>query len=129
VTNGYDAGEVALSEKSVRAVRMVAAYVPLWNRGFKGKAGSEPAWSGLWLKEAQFWGRATNTKLPTVIVLDTPVLADHLGGLRELEGRRFEMAAEVVNLERTVLVTGDHEDFYESLQGYMVLLWRLGLSG
>mmetsp|Transcript_117680 Transcript_117680/g.377616 ORF Transcript_117680/g.377616 Transcript_117680/m.377616 type:complete len:988 (+) Transcript_117680:2-2965(+) len=127
VTNGYDAGEIALSEICVRAVRMVAAYAPLWNRGYNGKAGTEPAWSGLWLKEAQFWGRATNTKLPTVIVLDTPVLADHLGGLRELEGRTFEMAAEVVNLERTVLVTGDHEDFYESLQGYSTAMMDSGL--
>jgi hypothetical protein len=36
----------------------------------------------------------------------------HLGGFTEYRGRRFEMAAEVTNLERSVLVTGDHEHFH-----------------
>lgn len=35
---------------------------------------------------------------------------EHWGGYREIEQRRFELAAEVVNLERSVLITGDHEE-------------------
>ena len=39
---------------------------------------------------------------------------EHWGGYREIgefgAQRRFELAAEVVNLERSVLITGDHQE-------------------
>ena len=39
-----------------------------------------------------------------------PEGAEHWGGFRSVEARRFELAAEVVNLERSVVITGDHEE-------------------
>lgn len=54
----------------------------------------------------QVFGRVVGKVMPTVVVVDEPVRADHFGGFREVEGYRFEMAAEVVNLERTVTITG-----------------------
>eukprot|EP00930_Biecheleria_cincta_P056436 TRINITY_DN42567_c0_g1_i1.p1 TRINITY_DN42567_c0_g1~~TRINITY_DN42567_c0_g1_i1.p1 ORF type:complete len:863 (-),score=115.76 TRINITY_DN42567_c0_g1_i1:230-2818(-) len=52
-----------------------------------------------------------------VIDLETPTLHDHWGGFRQIKGRDFELAAEVVNLERSVVITGDHDDFEATRQG------------
>jgi len=50
--------------------------------------------------------------------IDPPLSASHWGGWREIEGLRFEMAAEVVNMERNVIVTGDHDDFHATGRGW-----------
>ena len=51
------------------------------------------------------------------LTLLEPVEDEHWGGHKEIAGRSFELAAEVVNLERTVLITGDHEDIEVSMEG------------
>eukprot|EP00931_Biecheleriopsis_adriatica_P093048 TRINITY_DN667_c0_g1_i1.p1 TRINITY_DN667_c0_g1~~TRINITY_DN667_c0_g1_i1.p1 ORF type:complete len:1526 (+),score=218.47 TRINITY_DN667_c0_g1_i1:80-4579(+) len=60
------------------------------------------------------------------VTLDTPLKHEHWGGFREIEGHRFEMAAEVVNLERSVVITGDHDDFEQSLEGLHVIMTGTG---
>jgi len=54
---------------------------------------------------------------PSVLVLERGIPHEYWGGFRTVEGRQFEMAAEIVNLERSVLITGDHDDFFQSKQG------------
>jgi len=51
------------------------------------------------------------------IQLTSSTLHDHWGGLRDIKGKKFELAAEVVNLERSVVITGDHADIQTSLEG------------
>ena len=51
------------------------------------------------------------------LTLAEPVQQQHWGGHKEIEGKQFELAAEVVNLERSVLITGDHEDIEVSMEG------------
>jgi len=50
-----------------------------------------------------------------------PARDEHWGGYREIgefgAQRRFELAAEVVNLERSVLITGDHQDIQSTGEG------------
>lgn len=109
--------EVTVDQDEVTAIRMFADYQSMWNRGYRGERGHEPAWSGLWMNEVQVYGRKCGETMPTVIVLDTGVEADHMGGNKSLSGHQFEMAAEVVNLERNVLITGDHDDINITQEG------------
>ena len=41
------------------------------------------------------------------LTLDRPLQFTHWGGIRTIEGYALEMAAEVINLQRSVLITGD----------------------
>ena len=43
------------------------------------------------------------------VTIDRPLETDHWGGFRNVEGYALEMAAEVINLQRSVLITGDDE--------------------
>jgi len=88
---------------------------------------AEPAWAGLWLREVEVFGRQLDTQAPTVLHLTDPVTDLHWGGWKAIHGHQFEMAAEVVNLERSVLITGDHEDFYTSKQGFHVMMHGQGI--
>ena len=47
------------------------------------------------------------------------------GGVRSVWGRPVKLAAEVIHLDRSLLITGDHADFYSSLVGLHVM----GLQG
>jgi len=51
------------------------------------------------------------------LTVDEPVKHQHWGGFKEIGGKRFELAAEVVNLERSVLITGDHQNIEASNEG------------
>eukprot|EP00443_Scrippsiella_acuminata_P042009 CAMPEP_0115286310 /NCGR_PEP_ID=MMETSP0270-20121206/61878_1 /TAXON_ID=71861 /ORGANISM="Scrippsiella trochoidea, Strain CCMP3099" /LENGTH=1525 /DNA_ID=CAMNT_0002703355 /DNA_START=436 /DNA_END=5010 /DNA_ORIENTATION=+ len=119
--------EVPLNVDHVHSIRMFAVYSSMWNRGYKGNPGAEPAWSGLWMKEVEIYGRKVGGVMPTVVVLDTPVMSNHMGGFTEVEGHMFEAAAEVVNLERSILITGEHDDFYESLEGFSTAMMGSGI--
>jgi len=46
-----------------------------------------------------------------MVKIDKPLKSEHWGGFREIEGYKFWMAAEVVNLERSVVITGDSDRF------------------
>eukprot|EP00931_Biecheleriopsis_adriatica_P067560 TRINITY_DN4167_c0_g1_i1.p1 TRINITY_DN4167_c0_g1~~TRINITY_DN4167_c0_g1_i1.p1 ORF type:complete len:1079 (-),score=142.05 TRINITY_DN4167_c0_g1_i1:102-3338(-) len=60
------------------------------------------------------------------IELGEPVQFEHWGGHREVGGRRFEMAAEVVNLERSVVITGSHEDIDTTMEGLHTIITGSG---
>eukprot|EP00437_Effrenium_voratum_P009909 CAMPEP_0181428788 /NCGR_PEP_ID=MMETSP1110-20121109/16861_1 /TAXON_ID=174948 /ORGANISM="Symbiodinium sp., Strain CCMP421" /LENGTH=1773 /DNA_ID=CAMNT_0023552029 /DNA_START=37 /DNA_END=5358 /DNA_ORIENTATION=- len=76
-----------------------------------------PSWAGLRLYEIVAYGKEQNSTAPDVIYLDRPLEDEHWGGFREVEGYSLEMAAEVVNLNRSVVITGDHDDFFVSNKG------------
>eukprot|EP00440_Ansanella_granifera_P037063 gb/GFBE01040220.1/.p1 GENE.gb/GFBE01040220.1/~~gb/GFBE01040220.1/.p1 ORF type:complete len:1500 (+),score=225.46 gb/GFBE01040220.1/:1-4500(+) len=75
-------------------------------------------------------GESTNHKITSIraktVTLDTPLKYEHWGGFREIEGQRFEMAAEVVNLERSVVITGDHDDFEQTMEGLHTIMTGSG---
>lgn len=58
----------------------------------------------------------------SAISIQGPLQATHWGGYKAIGNRRFELAAEVVNLERSVLITGDHDDFDTSFQGLHTIM-------
>ncbi|CAE7249476.1 Cemip2 [Symbiodinium sp. CCMP2592] len=93
-------------------LRVTADYNSLSRR-----ADWHPPWAGVWLYEIRAYGKEVNATVSNVLYLDTPLEADHWGGLREVEGYWLEMAAEVVNLQRSVVITGDHYDFSTSAKG------------
>ena len=67
-------------------------------------------------------GREATAPLQPVVFLDPPLEFHTLGGNTTIRGARsFEMAAEVINLERNVLITGDHDDFDTSNVGLHVI--------
>jgi len=53
------------------------------------------------------------------ITIEPALQADHWGGQRAIEGAGFEMAAEVVNLERSVVITGSEEPSGQGLHTLM----------
>eukprot|EP00931_Biecheleriopsis_adriatica_P054763 TRINITY_DN32266_c0_g1_i1.p1 TRINITY_DN32266_c0_g1~~TRINITY_DN32266_c0_g1_i1.p1 ORF type:complete len:1098 (+),score=130.59 TRINITY_DN32266_c0_g1_i1:50-3343(+) len=57
------------------------------------------------------------------ITVEPQVEGSHWGGQRNIEGRYFEMAAEVVNLERSVVITGSDDI---SGQGFHTLMTGTG---
>ena len=60
---------------------------------------------------------------PYVIYLDRPFEAPYAGGgTYDVSGYQLELAAEVLNLERSVVVTGDHAFFDESKGGLHTML-------
>ena len=91
-------------------IRVSASFAELKERAV-------PHWAGLLLFEIKAFGREVNVTPPVVIHLDRPLEQDHWGGHREVEGYALEMAAEVVNLNRSVVITGDHEDFDTAHKG------------
>lgn len=56
------------------------------------------------------------------IMVQPSLMAVHLGGFTNVAGSDYEMAAEVVNMERSVLITGDHSDFFETGQGFHTMI-------
>eukprot|EP00931_Biecheleriopsis_adriatica_P004358 TRINITY_DN106040_c0_g1_i1.p1 TRINITY_DN106040_c0_g1~~TRINITY_DN106040_c0_g1_i1.p1 ORF type:complete len:1261 (+),score=170.66 TRINITY_DN106040_c0_g1_i1:87-3869(+) len=56
------------------------------------------------------------------ITVQPSLTAVHLGGFTNVAGSLYEMAAEVVNMERSVLITGDHDDFFETGQGFHTMI-------
>lgn len=63
--------------------------------------------------EAIATGRASGTTLPDVFFLEDPVPEQLLGGYTTYDGEQFEMAGEVMNLERSVKITGDTDGFVD----------------
>ena len=49
--------------------------------------------------------------------MDWPIHETRFGGYRNIFGYNLELAAEVVNLDRSVLITGDHQNFHSTKQG------------
>ena len=62
-------------------------------------------------------GREEHAPLSPVIVIDPPLTEEVRGGNQTYEDLTFETAAEVINLERNILITGDHDDFEETKVG------------
>jgi parallel beta-helix repeat protein len=64
-------------------------------------------------------GKETGVELAqlTAVFIDPPLSSAALGGYVNIRGRDFEMATEVMNLERNVLITGEHADFHQTQQG------------
>ncbi|CAK0820097.1 unnamed protein product [Prorocentrum cordatum] len=60
--------------------------------------------------------------LPSGLRVSPPLQAARMGGMKDVEGQQFELAAEVVNMERSVLITGDHQDFLATRQGLHVMM-------
>ena len=52
------------------------------------------------------------------IGIDPSLKYNHMGGIRDIEGYKIEMSAEVVNLHRSVVITGDHGNFAKTSQGF-----------
>ena len=61
------------------------------------------------------------------ITIDEPLLHTHWGGMRDLAGGfSLEMAAEVINLQRSIVITGDDEDFLTQGSSKYLLGWHGG---
>lgn len=73
------------------------------------------------ISEVRLLGRELSAALSPVIFVEPPLEHHTLGGNATLRRHRFEMAAEVINLERNVLITGDHDDFDTSNVGLHVM--------
>jgi len=106
---------------TVSSVRIKADYESMKTRG------TEAAWAGLRIWEIEVYGRELGKPIPDVISLEEPVQHFHNGGFKEILGQSFEIAAEVVNLERSVLITGDSETFEETKQGIHTALMGKGV--
>jgi len=63
------------------------------------------------------------------LTIEPPLRNDRMGGYRNIEGHNLEMAAEVVNMERSVLITGDHEGFHATGQGLTTMMMGKGSVG
>ena len=66
-------------------------------------------------------GREVSVGAVSAVYIDPPIGRPTLGGNTTVRGFRFEAAAEVINLERNVLITGDHADFAETNKGLHVI--------
>lgn len=124
VTSGQGGWQQVNISQNASAVRL---FVPDWDALKLRYPQAEPAWAGLWLREVEVFGRPESQPAPTVLHLKEPVTQEHWGGFKEIQGHRFEMAAEVVNLERSVLITGDHADFYTTKQGLHTVMHGEGI--
>ena len=56
-----------------------------------------------------------------VITLESALADYRWGGEREVQGTLIELAAEVINLTRSVLFTGDYDDFDTKNNGFHTL--------
>jgi len=56
------------------------------------------------------------------ITIEPALTAKHLGGMKNMAGSLYEMAAEVVNMERSVKITGDNDGFFTSGQGFHTMI-------
>ena len=71
----------------------------------------ESKWVQPRIGEVTARGKAAGTTLPNVFFLEDPPAEQLLGGFTEYDGESFEMAAEVMNLQRSIKVTGDTDGF------------------
>ena len=55
------------------------------------------------------------------IIIEKPLVDTHWGGLRDIEGYNVELAAEIINLSRNVLITGDYDRFDTTNNGIHTL--------
>mmetsp|Transcript_35303 Transcript_35303/g.94015 ORF Transcript_35303/g.94015 Transcript_35303/m.94015 type:complete len:1048 (-) Transcript_35303:226-3369(-) len=115
VTNGVAGWNNVLLGSEAIAVKFFAHFDSM------DAAGREPAWAGNGVAEVLLFGRELSAPVPTVVRVREPLSATHWGGVRTFGGRTLEMAAEVINLERSVLITGDSDNFENSMQGIHVL--------
>eukprot|EP00122_Pirum_gemmata_P007993 Pgem_evm1s7355 len=56
------------------------------------------------------------------INIEPPVVHAHMGGNKDIKGFTFNVAAEVINLKRSVTITGDDDDFYNKGHGFHTVL-------
>jgi len=68
-----------------------------------------------------------DTSQLTAVFIDPPLPAVALGGSVDIEGRAFEMSAEVMNMHRNVLITGDHSEFHTSQEGFHTMQMHGGV--
>ena len=66
--------------------------------------------SSIAIAEVRILGREEGAPLAPVAIIDPPLAHSTLGGNYTLKGHTFELAAEVINLDRNVLITGDEFD-------------------
>eukprot|EP00928_Gymnodinium_smaydae_P064950 TRINITY_DN4816_c0_g1_i1.p1 TRINITY_DN4816_c0_g1~~TRINITY_DN4816_c0_g1_i1.p1 ORF type:complete len:1034 (-),score=94.12 TRINITY_DN4816_c0_g1_i1:368-3340(-) len=111
VTNGQAGWNSVQVQQNASVIRLVADWASMHGRP------GEPDWAGNGVHAVEAYGHEQHVRPPIVLRVREPVKHDFWGGFRTLKGHRFEMAAEVVNLERTVLITGDHDDFESSKEG------------
>lgn len=69
------------------------------------------------INEVKLIGREETAPLMPVIMIDPPLRRDIRGGNTTYEDVQVERAAEVINLERNVRVTGDHANFEQTKVG------------
>ena len=55
------------------------------------------------------------------VTIDKPLEALRWGGIRNVEGYDLEMASEVINLSRNILITGDYDRFDKTNNGFHTL--------
>ena len=55
------------------------------------------------------------------VTIDKPLRALRWGGIRNVEGYDLEMASEVINLSRNILITGDYDRFDQTNNGFHTL--------
>eukprot|EP00927_Polykrikos_kofoidii_P025548 TRINITY_DN2292_c0_g1_i5.p1 TRINITY_DN2292_c0_g1~~TRINITY_DN2292_c0_g1_i5.p1 ORF type:complete len:1175 (-),score=137.28 TRINITY_DN2292_c0_g1_i5:107-3631(-) len=115
VTNGQAGWNDVTVARDAVALRIFGDF-----NSMKSRSG-EPAFAGMGIEEVEVFGREHGMPMPTGLHLREPLEHDFWGGFREIGGKLFEMASEVVNLERSVLITGDHDDFETSLEGLHTL--------
>mmetsp|Transcript_33320 Transcript_33320/g.59824 ORF Transcript_33320/g.59824 Transcript_33320/m.59824 type:complete len:643 (-) Transcript_33320:417-2345(-) len=121
VTDGTGGWQDIVVAHNATALRITADFQSMATRG------TEPAWAGLFLYEFEVFGKELDAAEQMVLYLDKPLDAEHWGGLRNIQGLNLEMAAEVVNLERSVVITGDHDDFEVTHQGLHTIMHGEGI--
>ena len=60
------------------------------------------------------------------VTIDEPLIDTHWGGFRDVVGYKLEMAAEVINLQRSIVIWGDDEDFLTFGSQNYLTGWHMG---
>eukprot|EP00756_Hemistasia_phaeocysticola_P016414 Hpha_TRINITY_DN15474_c0_g7::TRINITY_DN15474_c0_g7_i1::g.173755::m.173755 len=68
--------------------------------------------------EAQILGKEVGAPKTVILELDQALDRSHYGGVSDVEGESIEMAAEIINLDRNVVITGD--DFTQQQGWHMI---------
>lgn len=74
---------------------------------------SDSKWVMPIIGEVTAKGKPVGATLPKVFFLEDSPAEPLLGGFREYDGEAFEMAGEVMNLQRSIQITGDTDGFVD----------------
>ena len=60
------------------------------------------------------------------MTIDEPLIDTHWGGYRDVVGYQLEMAAEVMNLQRSIVISGNDQNFMVQGSQYYLTGWHMG---